>query len=151
MHVSQDAIDLITRFKGCRLTAYRDHDDQWTVGYSHKSDVSETMVISIEQAVRWLAEDLGRYEDFVAKTVHVPLQQHQFDALVAFAYDLGTDTLWHSDLLAFLNAHQYDRAADAFLEFGDGVRDRRRMAERDLFRAPPPKGMWQNFLAWMRG
>jgi len=116
MRTSQDGIDLIMHFKGCRLT-----------------------------------DDLRPFEDVVERVVQVPLRQNEFDALVAFAYDLGTDALRHADLLAFLNAHQHDRVADAFLEHGNDVHDRRRAAERALFIAPPKRGMWHKFLAWLRG
>jgi len=123
MRTSQDGIDLIIHFEGCQLP-------------------------SLAQTEAWLRDDLRPVEEMVDRVVQVPLRQNEFDALVAFAYDLGTDTLRRADLLAFLNAQQHDRIADTFLEY-DGLRERR-AAERALFIAPPVRGIWQKFLAWLR-
>jgi len=35
MRASQNAIDLIKRFEGCRYNPYRDSVGLWTVGYGH--------------------------------------------------------------------------------------------------------------------
>jgi lysozyme len=69
----------------------------------------------------------------------VPLKQHQFDALVSFAYNVGVGNLRSSTLLRKLNAGDYDGAA---LEFHRWNRSkgkvlpglvRRRAAEALLF------------------
>lgn len=151
MRTSQDGIDLIiTRYPGCRLFSYRSSNDKWMIGYDHTDGVYEGMVTTFAQAETWLRDDLRPFEEAVESMVQVPLRQNQFDALVVFAYDVGSDVLRHADLLAFLNAYQYNHAADAFLEHGNEVHDHRRAVERALFIAPPIHGMWQKFLAWMR-
>jgi len=169
VHTSQEGIDLIIAgFRGrpgvhlhfgrphfgrcqCRLTSYRNQHGEWAIGYNHTTDVYDGMVSTFAQAEVWLCDDLRPVEEAVERMVRVSLRQNEFDALVAFAYDLGSQTLRDTDLLVFLNAQQYDRAADAFLEHGDGMCDSRRAAERALFIAPPKRGMWRKFLVWLRG
>jgi len=166
VHTSQEGIDLIIAgFRGrpfvhlhfgtphfrpcqCQLAAYRNQNGEWAIGYNHTADVYAGMITTFAQAETWLYDDLRPVEEAVESMVRVSLRQNEFDALVAFAYGLGIDALRHADLLVFLNAQQYDRAADAFLKHGDGPR---RAAERALFIAPSERGMWRNFLAWLRG
>jgi lysozyme len=47
----------------------------------------------------------------ITRLVKVPLTQGQFDALVDFAFNLGSGRLASSTLLSYLNAGKYDAAA----------------------------------------
>jgi lysozyme len=157
MQISQAVIDLIKDFEGCSLIAYQDVGDLWTIGYGHTAGVCEGMTITLTQAEQMLVDDLVQYGDYVTNYVTVPLQQHQFDALVSFTYNLGPGTLRHSDLLSFLNAGQSSRAGDAFLEYdhADGVvvpgLARRREAERKLFLSEEKLGWGDRILRWLTG
>ena len=158
MQISQDGINLIKGFEGCRYTAYQDSAGVWTIGYGHTAKVFEGMRITPDEAMQYLTEDLIEYENYVSHYVTVPLTQHQFDALVSFTYNLGPGTLARSDLLAVLNAGQYDNAADMFTEYDQaggeevpGLR-RRRQAERDLFLTPDQTSGWKLKLRkWLIG
>ena len=157
MQISQAGIDLIKQFEGCCLVAYQDAGDVWTIGFGHTQGVTEGMAITMAQAEQFLADDLVQYGEWVTDYVTVPLAQHQFDALVSFTYNLGPGTLQHSDLLSFLNAGQYSRAGDAFLEYdhADGVvvpgLARRREAERMLFLSAEKLGWGDRILRWLTG
>ena len=157
MQISQAGIDLIKSFEGCRLVAYPDEGGTWTIGYGHTAGVVEGMTITAAEAEQFLADDLVQYAGYVTDYVTVPLLQHQFDALVSFTYNLGPGTLRHSDLLAFLNAGQYNRAADAFLEYdhADGVvvqgLANRRQAERTLFLGTDKFTWLDKVLKWLTG
>lgn len=139
MQTSKDGLNLIKSFEGCELEAYQDNAGVWTIGYGHTVGVSVGMCISQGQADAYLAADLIEFEHYVTVYVTVPLAQWQFDALVSFTYNVGPGTLRNSDLLSFLNAGQYDQAANAFLEYdhAGGIEVpgliRRREAERDMF------------------
>ena len=51
--------------------------------------------------------ELEEYEGYINDLVRVDLQQHQFDALVAWVYNLGAGNLISSTLLVKLNAGDY--------------------------------------------
>jgi lysozyme len=51
----------------------------------------------------------------VCRLVTMPITQHQLDALVSFAYNLGVGSLSGSTLLKQLNAGDYAAAAEQFL------------------------------------
>lgn len=147
MITSENGIRLIKQFEGCRLTAYPDPGtggDPWTIGYgwTHPIDgkpVKPGMTIDQETADRLLKTGLVSYENDVLKLVRVKLTKGQFDALVSFAYNVGSRALSTSTLLKKLNAGDIKGAADEFLRWnkaGGKVLNgltRRREAERALF------------------
>ena len=57
-----------------------------------------------------LREDLKPYEECVKKNVHVKLTSNQYNALVSFAYSLGTKKFAKSSVVIALNAEDYDGA-----------------------------------------
>ncbi|MEB1043904.1 lysozyme [Citrobacter freundii] len=147
MQTSHKGIALIKGFEGCRLTAYPDPGTggaPWTIGYgwTHPIDgkpVKPGMTIDQETADRLLKTGLVSYENDVLKLVRVKLTKGQFDALVSFAYNVGSRALSTSTLLKKLNAGDIKGAADEFLHWnkaGGKVLNgltRRREAERALF------------------
>lgn len=147
MITSEKGIRLIKQFEGCRLTAYPDPGtggDPWTIGYgwTHPVDgkpVKRGMTIDQQTADRLLKTGLVGYENDVLKVVRVKLTQGQFDALVSFAYNVGSSALSTSTLLKKLNAGDIKGAADEFLRWNKsggkvmpGLTNRRK-AEREVF------------------
>lgn len=147
MQTSHEGIALIKGFEGCRLTAYPDPGTggaPWTIGYgwTHPIDgkpVKPGMTIDQETADRLLKTGLVSYENDVLKLVRVKLTKGQFDALVSFAYNVGSRALSTSTLLKKLNAGDIKGAADEFLRWNkaggkvlNGLTHRRE-AERALF------------------
>jgi GH24 family phage-related lysozyme (muramidase) len=146
MQTSDKGIALIKEFEGCKLTAYQDSVGVWTIGYGWTQPVDGKpirtgMTINQDTAERLLKTGLVSYENDVTRLVKVSLTQGQFDALVAFTYNLGARSLSTSTLLRKLNAGDYSGAADEFLRWnkaGGKVLNgltRRRMAERQVFLA----------------
>lgn len=88
MHISQEGIDLIKKYEGCRLTAYKCPAGVWTIGYGHTRGVSKGMTITREIAERLLKEDLAPFEKAV-EGIGVHLRRHEFDALVCLCYNIG--------------------------------------------------------------
>lgn len=140
MNISQNGIDLIKRFEGCRLKAYRCPAGVLTIGYGHTgSDVSNGMEISQEKAENMLKMDLVVHCNNVTKLVKVPLNQNQFDALVSFEYNVGYGALSTSTLLHLLNQGKYTEASKQFERWVyaggkplEGLK-KRRIAEKELF------------------
>lgn len=147
MITSEKGIRLIKQFEGCSLTAYPDPGtggEPWSIGYgwTHPVDgkpVKRGMTIDQVAADRLLKTGLVGYENDVLKVVRVKLTQGQFDALVSFAYNVGSRALSTSTLLKKLNAGDITGAADEFRRWNkaggkvlNGLTHRRE-AERALF------------------
>lgn len=90
MNVSQEGIDLIKKYEGCHLAAYKCPAGVWTIGYGHTRNVKEGDVITQAQADAYLLEDLKKSEDAVNDYYSkYKWSQNEFDALVSFAYNIG--------------------------------------------------------------
>jgi lysozyme len=139
MKFSDNAVNLIKQFEGCKLQSYKDSVSVWTIGFGSTDCVSENMHISQEQAEAFLRRDMIKFETDVNNLVTSPLNQNQFDALVAFTYNLGAGALERSTLLKLLNQKNYISAANEILKFDHAGHvklpglTRRRRAEFDLF------------------
>lgn len=144
MQISNNGINLIKQFEGCKLTAYQDSVGVWTIGYGwtqpvEGKTVAKGMTITQQKASDLLTEGVAQYEKGVTNLVTVPVNQNQFDALVDFAYNLGVNALKGSTLLKKLNAGDYAGAANEFPKWNKaGGKElagltRRREAERSLF------------------
>lgn len=95
--IGQAGLNLIKKFEGCRLSAYRCAAGVWTIGYGHTANVHSGMSITQAQADTFLKQDCEKFEQYVNNRSYVPftdkLNQNQFDALVSFAFNLGQGNL----------------------------------------------------------
>ena len=144
MRASENGINLIKQFEGCRLTAYQDSVGVWTIGYGWTQPVDgkpvgKGMTITQQKANQLLTEGVAQFEKGVNSLVTVSLNQNQFDALVDFAYNLGVNALKGSTLLRKINTGDYAGAANEFTKWNKaGGKElagltRRREAEKSLF------------------
>lgn len=134
---------LVAEFEGCRLEAYICPAGVLTIGYGHTGDdVFPGQVISQEEAVELLDQDLNKFRQAVVRLVDVSLTENQFAALVSFTFNVGVGALQKSTLLRKLNAGDYEGAANEFKRWNKGGGQilrglvRRREAEEKLFRTP---------------
>lgn len=140
MKTSENGINLIKRFEGIKLQAYKPTpNDVWTIGYGHTNGVKRGDVITTEQAVEFLKKDIVIYENAVNRLVNIELTQNQFDALVSFVFNIGVGAFKKSTMLKFLNANHIPLAAGQFDRWNkqkgkvlDGLKARRK-AEKELF------------------
>ncbi|MDX5376375.1 MAG: lysozyme [Halomonas sp.] len=145
MQLSPDGLELIQRHEGLRLHAYRDAVGVPTIGYGHTSTARMGQVITELEALELLLADVERFENAVERLVQVPLNQHQFDSLVSFTFNLGAGALAKSTLLRKLNAGDYQGAAAEFDHWvhagGRKLKGlvKRRADERRLFETPTHK------------
>ncbi len=99
MSVSDRGVELIAKYEGCRLEAYKCPAGVWTIGYGHTAGVQEGQTLpSKEAAKELLKEDLKKYGGYVNNCVkkgliRFPLNQNQFDALTSFCYNCGNGSL----------------------------------------------------------
>lgn len=95
MKTSQNGIDLIKSFEGCKLTAYKCPANIPTIGYGNTFYLNGNKVklgdkITQEQANELMLSLLPKYEKTVLNAIKVPLNQNQFDALVSFCWNCGS-------------------------------------------------------------
>lgn len=88
MTISQNGIDAIKRFEGCRLYAYRDSVGVLTIGYGHTRGVKAGMAITQAQAEQFLKEDLKPIETLL-NNMHVNFTQNAFDSICSWVFNLG--------------------------------------------------------------
>jgi len=119
MKTGPDGIKLMHHFESCRLKAYPDPatgGDPWTIGWGETgAHVYKGMVITQEQADLMFENRLQReFEPGVQAAITSGCSQRQFDALVAFAFNVGLGNLRSSTLLRMHNAGRYEDAAQQF-------------------------------------
>lgn len=148
MKTSQNGINLIKQFEGCKLTAYKCPAGVWTIGYGHTNGVKSGQTITQAKAEEYLKSDLIKYENYVNGYVKVSLNQNQFDALVSFTYNCGGGALKTSTLLKKLNNKDYTGASNEFPRWNKSNGKvlnglvKRRTAEKTLFDKTPEQTIY---------
>lgn len=117
MKISRDGIDFIKRREGFRHKKYKDAAELPTIGYGHliQSGENFTMPITEVEGEALLTKDLQIAERAIGRLVKIPLNQHQFDALVSFVFNVGVGHFAKSTLLKKLNAGDFVAAGGQFL------------------------------------
>ena len=141
MKISLEGLALIKKFEGCRLEAYYCSGGVLTIGYGHTGGVKESDTITQEEAEKLLRADVFKFEEYVEDNVMVELDQGQFDALVAWTFNLGPGNLRESTMLKKLNEADYASVPSEMKRWNkaggktlDGL-IRRRNAEALLFQS----------------
>ena len=116
--ISQAGIDLIKSCESCRLEAYLDQHNIWTIGWGQTGpDIGEGLEITQEQADEVFASELSKFCADVEQSMIVDLTDNQFAALVCLTYNIGPEAFADSTLLKLLNNGSYDLAAAQFLRW----------------------------------
>lgn len=141
MRASQKCLNMIKSFEGCVLTAYKcvPSEEYYTIGYGHYgSDVRSDMRITKEVAESYLNDDIKRFETLVNIYSGYNFNQNEFDALVSFAYNIGSIKQLTKD-----GTRTKSEIADAMLLYTHDGAGRelaglvnRRKVEHDLFITP---------------
>jgi lysozyme len=145
--VTRSLVELVKRFEGLRRRAARLPDGGFTLGYGHTRAAREGGVVTPEDAEALLYYDLSEVAEKVDAWTFAPLNQNQFEALTAFAFNIGLQNFRCSTVLKRLNEGHYLEAAAALelwrkadFEGEELVIDalvRRRAAEKAHFLTPP--------------
>lgn len=142
---SDKCYDLIKTFEGFKAKPYKCPAGVPTIGYGSTFYEDGTKVkltdapITEARAMDLLGNVVNDFSKQVNKLIKVEVTQHQYDALVDFAYNVGVGNLASSTLLKKLNAKLYDETAEQFLRWNKagGVilvgLTKRRNAEKELF------------------
>lgn len=145
MQMTERGLLALAGHEGVVPAPYRDSTGTWTFGIGHTAaagppDPAEMprgmpadLDEGIGEAFRVFRADLATYDAEVLAAVTVPLEPHEFDALVSFHYNTGG--IARAALTRHLNAGDREAAAQAFLNWRRPAEIiPRREAERDLFR-----------------
>ena len=141
MRTSVEGINLIKKYEGCSLTAYKCPAGVYTIGYGHTNRVKKGDVITQEQAEKFLEEDIKIIETTLNAFIlpDCNLNQNEFDALVSLIFNIGIYNFKHSTLLKKLIAKDKQGAAKQFdfWVYSKGIKLKglvnRRQAEKELF------------------
>jgi lysozyme len=144
--ISQLGIDLIKNFEGFSSKPYLCPAGIPTIGYgatfypNGKKVTMKDTAITEEQGVELLKNMLEKFEQYVDSYCIDTINQHQFDALVSFCYNLGPANLKSSTLIKKVNLNPDDESiADEFMKWtmGGGKKlpglVKRREAESKLY------------------
>lgn len=96
MKINKRGLDLIKKYEGCRLTAYKCPAGVLTIGYGHTDGVKAGDTITQAQADLYLQSDVGNYENLVNeynRNYNYKFNRNQFSALVSFALNCGAGNL----------------------------------------------------------
>lgn len=102
--MTNEGLELIKSFEGLRLKAYKCPAGVWTIGYGHTKGVKEGDVITEQEAEDMLKKDVVGFEINVRGAVIPNLNDHQYDALTSFAYNVGLGNFRKSTLLRLINS-----------------------------------------------
>lgn len=145
--VTRTGVELVKRFEGLRRRAARLPDGGWTIGYGHTLTAREGAEVTPEDAEALLYYDLSEVAGRLEAWTFTPLNQNQFEALSAFAFNIGLENFRNSTVLTRVNEGQHLLAAAAMelwrkADFnGEAVvvdaLVRRRAAEKAHYLTPP--------------
>lgn len=157
MKISEAGIQLIKSFEGCHNMPYKCPAALWTIGYGHVLYPDQACLKTPERGLygikpehnrvfeydeidELLEQDLQRFQDGVSRLCPASNdRQSHFDAMVAFAFNVGLGNLQSSTLRMKYNRSDIEGTADEFLKWtkasGKVLKGlvRRREAERALF------------------
>jgi lysozyme len=144
-------IALVQQFEGCAkkqpdgsFHAYPDPGsggDPWTIGWGSTGvDIIPGAIWTQQQCDDRLSQDMASFASKVANAVgSAATSQHQFDAMVSFAYNVGVNNLASSTLLKLHKAGDFAGAQQQFGRWNKAAGKvlpgltRRRAAEAALY------------------
>lgn len=112
------AKDLIKKFEGFSLKAYKDTADLFTIGWGHLILPTENLKeITVEKAEELLTNDMKQAMNAVDKNVTVKLSDNQWAAMVSFVFNIGAGAFKNSTFLKLVNKGDFPAAAKAMLDW----------------------------------
>ena len=121
MNISDDGLNLLKQLEGCvkiggTHVIYDDKNGKpvnlnnplpkgATIGYGHLIKQNEDFRNGINEidATNLLKQDILIFEQVVKNNIHSVLTQNQYDALVIFAFNIGTKNFTNSTVVKYIN------------------------------------------------
>lgn len=99
-----------------------------TIGFGTTGGVQMGDTITAPQALVRALQDVQKFEGALKRCVRVPLHQHEYDAYISLAYNIGPTAFCSSTLVRKLNAQDYPGACKEILRW-------------DRFKGQPLRGL----------
>jgi lysozyme len=116
--LSASALVGIAVHEGYREAAYRPvPGDVPTIGFGTTEGVKMGDRIEPVQALVRKLADVQKFEGALRRCVKVPLHQHEYDAFLSLAYNIGSGAFCSSTLVRKLNAGDYAGACAEILRW----------------------------------
>lgn len=140
-NMTDEGLDFLCAWEGCRLQVYEDAAGYPTIGVGHLICDGEDYSAGIthDEAMDLLREDVQDAQRAVGDHVKRDLRDHERDALISFAFNVGGGAFRRSTLLRRVNAgvfedvpYQLSRWNKAGGRVLNGL-SRRRAAEAEVF------------------
>ena len=147
MKLGNNGFDLIKKFEGCKLKAYKCSANVWTIGwgstfYDTKGEfpVKEGDTCTQDEADLLFLKTLQAFVNCVRNRVKLGISQNKFDAMVSLAYNIGCGAFSKSTLLKKVIANPNDPSiGNSFLSWNKANKKvikgltNRRTAEATLY------------------
>ena len=110
--VSATCLVGIATHEGYRSETYKDTVGIPTIGFGETAGVKMGDATTPERALVQLLESTEKHADTIRQCIKVPLYQHEFDAYISLAYNIGTGAFCRSTLVKKLNTKDYAGACE---------------------------------------
>jgi lysozyme len=118
LRLSAVALVSIAGWEGYKSVAYIPvPGDVPTIGFGTTKDVKMGDTIDPVTALQKKLRDVEVFEGAIKQCVHVPLSQHEYDAYLSLAYNIGSGAFCRSTLVRKLNAQDYEGACKEILRW----------------------------------
>lgn len=114
LKTSPDGLALIADLEGCRLKPYQCSAGVWTSGIGHTAGVTPKRDITEQQAAQNLVSDVLNVERRLAACVPVDMPPPVYDAVVSFAFNVGTGAACRSTMVSYIKRQQWWQVCDQF-------------------------------------
>jgi lysozyme len=127
MQMSENGKQLLAQWEGIELKVYKDSAGLPTIGVGHlltRDELTSGKIVICGQPIKYgnglthqhcidlLDQDLAAFEDTLNQCVKIELRQNQFDALVAFTFNVGANAFKGSTLLKVLNQGRFSEVPE---------------------------------------
>lgn len=115
--LSASALVGIASWEGFVANAYQDIVGIWTIGFGTTEGVKKGQTIDPVKALQRKLTDVQKFEGALKQCIKVPLHQHEYDAFLSLAYNIGPTAFCNSTLVRRLNQEQYELACREILRW----------------------------------